>query len=270
MFACCRDFAACFDGLRDFQLSRCCTNSILYCPLLSCIPTNIGLLLYVMSTSSSLCTVTSSLVNIDMLLSSFTFPTLSSESWNFSNVLPLFVFADSPVSGSLIHHFPLLVLPSATDTCLVDLPIVDSPTSSHIVSIRKCPSAPETYRKDNIHCFELGLLLSLVVISFSCRSSLFIVFLDIVGVHRQPVLICALLSLSGCFVCRFCCLACCSLLLCMQLMVAFFPVLLALVLSWHYRYCCLVSVLALHYRHAIGLLSAHSYCEKIVSCYALA
>ena len=148
----------------------------------------------------------------------------------------------------------------------MDLPIIDSPASFCIVS--ECPSTPESYRKDNIRCFQLGLPLSLIAIAFFCRSSLFIIFLDIVGVHWWPALICALSSLSDFFVCRFHCLACRSLLRrCRFVLYAscFSLLCLVILLNNAITGCFLLS------RHAVGLLSTYPCREKkcVVLCFSL-
>ena len=57
-------------GFRGCHCPFCCINGMRYRPCSSRVPISIGMPLHVMSTSCSLCTVTPSLVNIEMVPSS--------------------------------------------------------------------------------------------------------------------------------------------------------------------------------------------------------
>ena len=73
-----------------------------------------------MSTSSSLCTVTPSLVNTDMVPSLDVFPTLISDDVKSLNVSASFAFADSFWKGNRVTCVALLLPPLATPTFFVD------------------------------------------------------------------------------------------------------------------------------------------------------
>ena len=81
---------------------------------------NSGLFLHVMSTSLLSCTVTPSLVKIDIVPLSAVFPTLIRDVGNLLNVSACLAFYDNNGKGKLVTCFPLLFSPLATMTCLVD------------------------------------------------------------------------------------------------------------------------------------------------------
>ena len=114
-------FHACLDERRGCHCPRCCINGIRYRPWLSLMPMRMGLPLHVMSTSSSLCTVTPSLVKIDMVPSSESLPTLMSDVGKSSNVSALLALGLRPLNGRLVTCFAWLHSPLATATRLVDL-----------------------------------------------------------------------------------------------------------------------------------------------------
>ena len=79
-----------------------------------------GLFLHVISTSFLLCTVTPSLVKIDIVPLPAVFPTLIRDVGNLLNVSACLAFDDNGRKGTLVPCFPLLFSPLATMTCLVD------------------------------------------------------------------------------------------------------------------------------------------------------
>ena len=79
-----------------------------------------GLFLHVMSTSCLLCTVTPSLVKIDIVPSLAVLPTLIREVGNSLHVSACCAFVDKAGKGRLIVCWPLLFSPFATMTRLVD------------------------------------------------------------------------------------------------------------------------------------------------------
>ena len=81
---------------------------------------NSGLFLRVMSTSFSSCTVTPSLVKIDIVPLAAVFPTLIRDVGNSLNVSACLAFDDNDRKGKLVTCFPLLFSPLATMTRLVD------------------------------------------------------------------------------------------------------------------------------------------------------
>ena len=81
---------------------------------------SIGLPLHVISTSSSLCTVTSSLVKIDVFPSSANLPTLRSEFLKSSNMSARVALSDIPLNGSQVVFTSLLAQPFSTPTRIVD------------------------------------------------------------------------------------------------------------------------------------------------------
>ena len=81
-----------------------------------------GLCLHVMRTPFSLCTVTPSLVKIDILPSLAVFPTLMTDVGNSLNVSACCAFDDNDGKGKLVTCWPLLFSPLATMTRLVDGP----------------------------------------------------------------------------------------------------------------------------------------------------
>jgi hypothetical protein len=79
-----------------------------------------GLLLHVMSTSCLLCTVTPSLVKIDIVTSSAVLPTLIREVGNSLKVYACLAFVDKAGKGRPVTCWPLLFSLFATMLCLVD------------------------------------------------------------------------------------------------------------------------------------------------------
>ena len=81
---------------------------------------HLGLFLRVMGTSFLLCTVTPSLVKIDIVPLLAVFPTLIRDMGNSLNVSACLDFDDNDGKGKLVTCFPLLFSPLATMTHLVD------------------------------------------------------------------------------------------------------------------------------------------------------
>ena len=79
---------------------------------------NTGLPLQVMGTSSSLCTVTPSLVKIDMFQSFVGLPTLNNNDEKSVNVSVSTASLDNCGKGSEVTNLPLLVPPLVTLTCV--------------------------------------------------------------------------------------------------------------------------------------------------------
>ena len=81
---------------------------------------NSGLFLHVMSTYFLSCTLTPSLVKIDIVPSLAVFPTLIRDVGNLLNVSACLAFDDNDGKGRLVTCFPSLFSTLATITCLVD------------------------------------------------------------------------------------------------------------------------------------------------------
>jgi len=81
---------------------------------------NSGLFLHVISMSFLLCTVTPSMVNIDILPLSAVFPTLIRDVGNLLNMSACFTFGDIDGKGKLVTCCPLLFSLLATMSRLVD------------------------------------------------------------------------------------------------------------------------------------------------------
>ncbi len=79
-----------------------------------------GAPLHLISTSSSLCTVTLVLVNMEKVPSSEVFPTLISDVGKLANVSAVVSRFDSCGKGSRVTFFALHVSPFATPTFLFD------------------------------------------------------------------------------------------------------------------------------------------------------
>ena len=99
-------------------------------------PINIGSPLHVMSTSCSLCTVTPSFVNIDIVPSSDVLPTLISELGKLSNESALAAWLDICLNGRQLTCCAVLVPPLATPTRFVDGRMVGRPTILRSCSLR--------------------------------------------------------------------------------------------------------------------------------------
>ena len=99
-------------------------------------PINIGSPLHVMSTSCSLCTVTPSFVNIDIVPLSDVLPTLISELGKSSNESALAARSDSCLNGRRLTCRAVLVPPLATPTRFVDGRMVGRPTILRSCSLR--------------------------------------------------------------------------------------------------------------------------------------
>ena len=91
-------------------------------------PINIGSPLHVMSTSCSLCTVTPSFVNIDIVPSSVVLPTLISELGKLLNEPALAAWLESCLNGRLLTCRAVRVPPLAMPTYFVDGRMIGSPT----------------------------------------------------------------------------------------------------------------------------------------------
>ena len=91
-----------------------------YHPCSSRTPISSGAPLHLISTSSSLCTVTPVLVNMEMVPSSEVFPTLISDVGKLVNVSAVVARFDSCGKGSRVTFFALHVSPFATPTFLYD------------------------------------------------------------------------------------------------------------------------------------------------------
>ena len=98
-----------------------------YRPYSSRLPIKTGSPLHVMSTSSSLCTVTPSLVKIEILPSSAVLPTLNKDDEKSVKVSASAACLDNFAKGSEVTNFPLLVPPLATSTRFVDLRKIGKP-----------------------------------------------------------------------------------------------------------------------------------------------
>ena len=91
-----------------------------YLQYLSRTPISSGAPLHLISTSSSLCTVTPGLVNMEMVPSLEVFPTLISDVGKLPNVSAVVARFDSCGKGSCVTFFALHVSPFATPTFLFD------------------------------------------------------------------------------------------------------------------------------------------------------
>ncbi len=80
-----------------------------------------------MSTSISLCTMTPSLVKIDIVPSLAVLLTLISDDGKSWNVSACVAWADSALNGSCVTNFAWLTPPSAAPTRLVDFQMMGSP-----------------------------------------------------------------------------------------------------------------------------------------------
>jgi hypothetical protein len=136
LFACRRACRAFFDGFRGCQCPLCCTKAIRYRPLSSRMPINNGSPLHVMSTSCSLCTVTPSFVNIDIVPSSDVLPTLISELGKSLNESALAAQSDNCLNGRRLTYRAVLLPPLATPTCFVDGRKIGRPTFLRSRSLR--------------------------------------------------------------------------------------------------------------------------------------
>ncbi len=128
LFAYRRSCRAFLDGFCGCHCPLCCTKGTQYRPLSSRMPINIGSPLHVMSTSCSLCTVTPSFVNIDIVPSSGVLPTLISELGKSSNESALAAWLDSYLNGRRLTCHAVLVPPLATPTRFVDGCMIGRPT----------------------------------------------------------------------------------------------------------------------------------------------
>ncbi len=115
-----RTLRACFDGCLGCQCPLCCTSGIRYPPRLSRTAISIGSPLRVIIMSSSLCTVTLSLVKIEMVPSLAVFPTLIKDVGKLVNVSACSAVCDSCLNGRAVTLVALLMLPFATCTCFVE------------------------------------------------------------------------------------------------------------------------------------------------------
>jgi hypothetical protein len=122
-------------GFQGCHCPFCCINGIRYRPCSSHVPISIGMPLHVMSTSCSFCTVTPSLVNIEMVPSSEVLPTLISDVGKSSKVSAWFAFDDSCWNGSWVTCFAILLPPLATPTRLVDRQSIGSPAAMRSCSL---------------------------------------------------------------------------------------------------------------------------------------
>ena len=120
LFACRRKSRCRLDPLLGCHCPRCWVSGIRYRPCSSRLPIRIGSPLHVISTSSSLCTVTPSLVKIDIVPSSDVCPTLINDVGNCSNVSACLALADSCGNGNAVTFFALTTSPFATCTFLLD------------------------------------------------------------------------------------------------------------------------------------------------------
>ena len=128
LFACRRACRAFLDGFRGCHCPLCCTKGMRYLPLSSRMLINISSPLHVMSTSCSLCTVTHSFVNIDIVPLSDVLPTLISELGKWTNESALAARSDSCLNGRRLTCRAVLVPPLATPTCFVDGRMIGRPT----------------------------------------------------------------------------------------------------------------------------------------------
>ena len=136
LFACHRACRAFLDSFCGCHCPLCCTKGMQYLPLSSQMPINIGSPLHVMSTSCSLCTVTPSFVNIDIVPSSVVLPTLISELGKLLNEPVLAAWLDSCLNGRLLTCHAVLVPPLAMPTYFVDGRMIGSPTFLRFRSLR--------------------------------------------------------------------------------------------------------------------------------------
>ena len=97
---------------------------------------NIGSSLHVMSTSCSLCTVTPSLVKIDIVPSSDVLLTLISKLGKSLNESALAARSDSCLNGRRLACLAVLMPPLATPTHFVDGRKIDRPTFMRLHSLR--------------------------------------------------------------------------------------------------------------------------------------
>ena len=122
-------------GFRGCHWPFCCINGIRYRPCSSRVPISIGMPLHVMRTSCSLCTVTPSLVKIEMVPSSEVLPTLINDVGKSSKVSAWFAVGDSCWNGSCVTCFAVLLPPLATPTRLFDRRSIGSPAATRSRSL---------------------------------------------------------------------------------------------------------------------------------------
>ena len=91
-----------------------------YLPCLSRTPFSSGVPLHLISTSSSLCTVTPVLVNMEMVPLSEVFPTLIRDVGKMVNLSAVVARFDHCGKGSHVTFFALQVSPFATPTFVFD------------------------------------------------------------------------------------------------------------------------------------------------------
>ena len=112
---------AAFVGLHGCHCPWYWVNGIRYLPRSSLLPMRMGFFWHVMSTFSSLCIVTPSLVKMETLPSLAFFPTLIIEVGDSSNVSASADFLESCSNGSVVTQLPLQAPPLATPAFLYNI-----------------------------------------------------------------------------------------------------------------------------------------------------